>query len=237
MVINKNQNSNPSIIFENSDFIVVNKPAGLLVHKPNYFSQEKTLVDWLIERYPEIKKVGENLKLRPGIVHRLDRETSGLILIPRHQKAFEYFKNLFQNHQIKKSYLALVHGKLKPKKAIIEKSISLKPGTTKRTVYKGKMTKEAITEYKVLKYYPDFSFVELIPHTGRTHQLRVHLASLHHPIVGDQVYSFRSNPFGLKRQFLHAFSLEFSWNGQRFRIEADLPQELQSIIDRLEKES
>ncbi len=239
-------------IYEDKNFLAVYKPSGLLVHPTaaNRKAQsiEPTLVDWLIKKYPEIKNVGDLpadgqvTQIRPGIVHRLDKDTSGVLLVARNQKYFEYLKNLFQTRQIKKNYLALVYGKLEPKVGVIKKPIRLKSGTTKRTVWRGKAEKEAITEYKVLKYFhitnPDdrnnllyFSFVRVMPKTGRTHQIRVHLASVGHPIVGDSLYGPKVNPLGLKRLFLHAESLEFSTaNGKRIKIEAGLPKELQNII-------
>ncbi|MEK7146632.1 MAG: pseudouridine synthase, partial [Patescibacteria group bacterium] len=151
----------PSVIYETADFVAVNKPAGLLVHRIKLKMEngergmEPTLVDWLLKKYPEIKNVGDDPKNRPGIVHRLDKDTSGVILIARNQKFFEYLKNLFQNHQIKKTYLALVYGKLQSKTGVIEKPIALKSGSLKRTVRisdKVRMVKEAVTEYKVKKF-------------------------------------------------------------------------------------
>ncbi|MFA5084130.1 MAG: RluA family pseudouridine synthase [Candidatus Paceibacterota bacterium] len=228
-----------SLIYETRDFIAVNKPAGVLVH-PIKDSREETLVDWVLKRYPEVKNVGDDPAIRPGIVHRLDRDTSGVILIARNQEFFEYLKNLFKTHQIKKTYLALVWGKLEPKSGEINAPIGIKSGTIKRTVWqkRAKDLKEAITEYKVKKYFKDFSLVELNPKTGRTHQIRIHLASVNHPVVGDKLYGFKKTemPFDLSRQFLHAFSLEFSAaDGHRIKIEAELPEELGMIIDTLEK--
>ncbi len=254
----------PQIIYKDKNFLAVNKPAGMLTHQVSgvkyQVSREKILTDLLVEKYPEIKKVGDSSvisgqanQFRPGIVHRLDKDTSGVILIARNQDYFEYLKKLFQEHKIKKTYLALVWGKLEPKIGIIKKPISLKTGTIKRTIWKGGLTKEAITEYRVKKYLKFksyetksrkiYSLVEIMPKTGRTHQIRVHLASIGHPIVGDSVYGPKdhkgklsvsygaSNPFGLTRQFLHAESLEFNIaDGKRIKIEADLPEDLQKII-------
>jgi len=246
-----------SLIYETKDFIAVNKPAGLLVHPINdsrfkiQDSKEETLVDWALERYPEIKNVGDEPEIRPGIVHRLDRDTSGVILICRNQKFFEYLKNLFKTHQIKKTYLALVWGKLEPKIGEINTPIGIKSGTIKRTVYQKKVKdlKEAITGYEVLKYYQHksdsnqhesatFSLLKVTPKTGRTHQIRIHLASINHPVAGDKLYGFKKMkiPFDLDRQFLHAVSLEFSSaDGHRIRIEAELPEELKTIIDTFDK--
>lgn len=244
----------PKIIFENENFVAVNKPAGLLMHQVSGANrQEETLIGKIIEKYPEIKKVGDPLansgqvNFRPGIVHRLDKDTSGVVLIARNQKYFEYLKNLFQSRKIKKIYWTLVWGELKPNKGIIDKPISLKPGTTKRTVFGGKMEKEAITEYEVIKVFKKqeiknkeqvFSLLKVEPKTGRTHQIRIHLSSVYHPVVGDQLYgskkflSLSKDFFGLTRQFLHAQSLEFpTEEGKRVKIEADLPEDLQKILD------
>lgn len=231
------------IIYETPDFLAVNKPAGLLVH-PVKNSKEPALTDWLLKKYPEIKEVGDDPKIRPGIVHRLDKDTSGVILICRNQKFFEYAKNLFQEHKIKKNYLALAHGKVVPEKGIIKKSIRIKNGSIKRTIWHGKGEKEAITEYKVIKILKkingkeqSFSLLKMSPKTGKTHQIRVHLASIGHPIVGDSLYGPKENPFGLKRQFLHAESLEFnSTNGSRIKIESELPDDLKNILDKLSGE-
>lgn len=240
-----------SLIYETKDFIAVDKPAGVLVHEvpsiKHRVPREETLVDWVLEKYPEVKNVGDLpagrqvIQIRPGIVHRLDRDTSGVILIARNQEFFEYLKNLFKTHQIKKTYLALVWGKLEPKFGEIKIPIGIKTGTIKRTVWqkRAKDIKEAITDYRVKKYFNDFSLVELTPKTGRTHQIRIHLASLGHPVVGDKLYGFQKNknpqsntPFNLNRQFLHAVSLEFSSaDGHRIMIEAELPEELKRIID------
>lgn len=246
-----------SIIYEDKNFLALYKPANLLVHPARIFkspfakqipggsfsiSKQPTLVNWLIKQYPEIKTVGDHPQIRPGIIHRLDKDTSGVILIARNQRYFEYLKHLFQTHQVKKTYLALVYGKIEPKVGTIKKPIRLKSGTTKRTVWKGKMEKEAITKYRVLRYFRItnpcdrknllyFSLLRVIPKTGRTHQIRVHLASIGRPIVGDSLYGPKTNPFGLKRQFLHAESLEFNTaDGRRIKIEAGLPEELKNVL-------
>jgi 23S rRNA pseudouridine1911/1915/1917 synthase len=240
------------VIYETPDFLAINKPAGVLVHKIEVSKlkvSEETLVDWLLENYPEIKNVGDNPKIRPGIIHRLDRDTSGVILVCRNQIFFNYAKKLFQEHKIKKNYLALVWGRLKLRTGTIEKPIAIKSGTIKRTTWRGRDEKTAITAYQVLKYlkyngYSSivnkvlwFSLVKVQPKTGRTHQIRVHLASIGHFVVGDPLYEHKENPFGLKRQFLHAESLEFSLeNGQRIKIEAELPNDLKSVIEKLNEE-
>jgi 23S rRNA pseudouridine1911/1915/1917 synthase len=217
----------PKIIYEDKDFLAVYKPAGLIVHKTKN-KEEYSLVDWLIKKYPEIKNVGDEPVLRPGIVHRLDKDTSGIMLVARNQDTFNYFKNLFQKHLIKKTYLALVWGKPKENKGIINKSIGLKSGTTKRSIHSSKMQKQAITEYKVLKSFKDekgnlLSLLEVFPETGRTHQIRVHLKSIGCPVCGDKLYGKKDD--GFKRLMLHCLSLEFSINNSKIKIEFEIPKE------------
>ncbi|MEK7634486.1 MAG: RluA family pseudouridine synthase [Patescibacteria group bacterium] len=240
-----------NVIYKDNNFLAINKPAGVLVHQINLkpktqnLKSEFILVDWLLEKYPEIKNVGDAPEIRPGIVHRLDKDTSGIIIVALNQEYFDYLKSLFQNHQIKKEYLALVYGKLKSKKGVINKPIALKSGTTKRTIWKGKMEKEAITEYEALKEFKYkisdkknkeeyFSLIKVMPKTGRTHQIRIHLSSIGHPIVGDSLYGPKKNVLNLNRQFLHAKSLEFSLSdGHRMKIEADLPEDLKNVLSGL----
>lgn len=242
----------PQIVYEDENFLAVNKPAGLLVHPvrvssphgssgrasagadsngvhPIQKSGEPTLTDWLIKRYPRLKTVGDRPDIRPAIVHRLDRETSGLLLLPKTQEYFDYLKGLFQRKQIKKTYLVWVFGVPKKRTGIINQPIALKSGSIKRSVYGGKMEKEATTEYRLRKVMDSdsqqFSLLEVYPRTGRTHQIRVHLASIGHPVVGDRLYSSRLQPAWAKRLMLHAWSLEFSpMPERRLRLEADVPK-------------
>lgn len=219
----------PEIIYQDSDVLAVNKPAGLLVHPIRGKKPEPTLVDWLLKKFPEVKSVGDDPETRPGIVHRLDKETSGVMIIARHQKAFEYLKNLFQTRQMKKTYLALVWGKVKERSGLIEKPLGIKTGSVKRTarVENAKMVKEAKTVYRVKRYFDGFTLLEVEPLTGRTHQIRVHLASIGHPIAGDTLYTKRLAPNGLTRMFLHAESIELTLpSGARIKLSAELPPEL-----------
>ena len=223
------------IVFEDKNIIVIDKPAGLLVHPTNK-NEKNTLIDWLINKYPEIKNIGED-KTRPGIVHRLDKDTSGLMVIAKNNKTFFYLKKQFKNRLVEKKYLALVAGKLKDEKGIITKAIgrSRKKGI-KQTVAPIVPRKEAITKYKVLKEYPEYSLIEAIPKTGRMHQIRVHLASIGHPIAGDSQYKFKRQPCpkNLERQFLHASYLKFKLpNGEIKEFHSNLPKDLEKILKNL----
>ena len=230
---------NIQIIYEDKNFVAVNKPAGLLVHRVQSKTKEATLVDWLLEHYPQIKSVGDDCQIRPGIVHRLDKGTSGVLLVAKNQEYFDYLKKLFQRHEIEKIYLALVWGKVVPKEGIVDKPIGLKPGSVKRTVFinKAKMVKSAITKYKVKEYLlaskaglPNYSLLEVAPKTGRTHQIRIHLASIGHPVVGDPLYGGK-RASDLGRLFLHAYSLEFTpEQGKKIKLVADLPSDLTDYL-------
>lgn len=236
------------IIFENEDFLAINKPAGLLVH-PTNISKEETLVDWIAEKHPEIIGVGdpsddkEQEILRPGIVHRLDRDTSGIMLIAKTNDAFFYLKNLFQEKKIKKNYSALVFGNFSEKSGVIDKPIGIKSSSIKRSTAAKKIrdVKEAQTEYKVIKNYSldngrKFALLEVYPRTGRTNQIRVHLASVGHSVVGDKIYGSQKlhSPEGLDRMFLHAFGLEMPLkDGSIMRLEADLPDDLKIVLENL----
>lgn len=227
------------VIYEDKNFLALNKPAGLLVHGAASRSAgaEPTLVNSVLRSWPEVARVGDNPAKRPGIVHRLDKDTSGIILVAKNQTAFNYLKNLFKKREIKKTYRALVHGRMPESRGVIEKPVSIKPGTVKRTVHAGKLAKEANTEYKVLQVFDGFSWIEVIPKTGRTHQIRLHLASIGHPIVGDSLYGRKKDRAVLPdvgRQMLHAYSLEFSSSaGKRVRLAADLPEDMEDALEYL----
>jgi len=223
----------PDLIFENNDFLVVNKPAGLMVHgaKVNPARRidearaaEPTLVDWLIARYPGVRTVGDEPTLRPGIVHRLDKATSGVMVIAKTQTSFEYLKKLFQEHRMEKTYFALVFGIPPKDHGVIDAPIGIKNGSLKRSVHATKMAKPAVTEYSVVKKFDLFSLLKVNPKTGRTHQIRVHLASIGHPIVGDPMYGKKMLPAFAHRLMLHAGAIAFSDDkGNRFVFEAPFP--------------
>lgn len=232
---------NIKIIYEDENVLAINKPAGLVIHADGK-TEEETLVDWIKENCPEIKGVGEPMELsdgriidRPGIVHRLDRMTSGILLIAKTQESFENLKEQFKNREIQKSYRAFVYGKVKKDEDIIDRPIGRSPSDFRRWSAqrgaRGKM-REAITEYKVLERGEKYSFIEVNPKTGRTHQIRVHFKAINYPIMCDPLYAPKGeHALGLDRLALHAYSLEFSLlNGERLKLEAELPEEFEKAL-------
>jgi 23S rRNA pseudouridine1911/1915/1917 synthase len=223
------------IIFQNKDLIVVDKPAGLAVH-PGVGTKEKTLVDFLLEKFPEIKDVGDAPEIRPGIVHRLDKETSGVMVVARNQKTFECIKDFFKNRQIEKKYLALVHGKLKEKEGQVEGEMGRsKKDFRKQALVRGKISvrreRYSLTFYKVKRELEKYSLLEVSPKTGRMHQIRVHLHSIAHPIVGDKKYTFKEyRNIPASRMFLHAISISFIGpDNKKYFFESHPPKEFENF--------
>ena|SRR3989344_3617321 len=222
------------ILYEDKEILVVNKPAGLLVH-PAGKSKEKTLVDFLLKKYPEIKNVGDPSAgglTRPGIVHRLDKETSGVLIVAKTQRAFDFLKKQFQDRSIKKKYLALVWGKIKRERGMIDSPIGRSRNDARRRLSghraDGKL-REALTEYKVLKRGEKMTLLEVYPRTGRTHQIRVHLAGIGHPVVGDKLYAPQRKDFS--RLALHAVSIKLkNLTGKEIKIEAPIPSDLKKVF-------
>lgn len=225
-----------SIIYEDAHYIAVNKPAGLVVH-PDGKRDEPALTDWILKNYPDIKGVGEPIELsdgktiqRPGIVHRIDKETSGVLLIAKDQEAHELLKYQFQERTVKKKYYAFVYGELKDKYGIINRPM----GRSKSDFRKWSATRgargelrEAETWYTVIKTTKLASYVLVEPKTGRTHQIRVHFAAINHPIVHDGLYAAGKQAlFGFTRNALHAFSITFrNFEGKEVTVEAPLPKD------------
>lgn len=225
-------------VYEDENILAIVKPAGVLVHAVPPASminspRELTVSDWVRKKYPSARHTGD--ARRPGIVHRLDKNTSGVMVVAKTPRGFEYLKNLFKAGEIRKTYLALVEGAVAQRSGRIEKPIAIKSGTIKRTTFAGKDAKRAVTEYSVVNILEcggkKFSLVRAIPKTGRTHQIRVHFASLHHPVAGDTLYGAKDGTLGLRRQFLHAESLEFNLeNGKRIKIESELQGDLAEAL-------
>jgi len=229
----------PTVVSENDDFIVVEKPAGIVVH-PSAASPNGTLVNWLLLKYPEISGVGED-STRPGIVHRLDKDTSGLMLVCRTQSSFNFFKEGFKERKISKSYTALVKGEMDNNEGSIMFPISRDPENPfKRealdvTYPLPQGAREAETYWAKIKSYSGLTLLEVIPKTGRTHQIRVHLAATGHPIVGDSLYRGPKLD-GFSRIFLHASKLEFEGpSGKKHSFVSPLPHELEEVLNKLEE--
>ncbi|KKW11093.1 MAG: Pseudouridine synthase, RluA family [Parcubacteria group bacterium GW2011_GWA2_49_9] len=235
------------ILYEDKDVLVINKPAGLVVHSDGR-TKEPTLVEWILKKYPKIKGVGDPLdaehatvdaNLRPGIVHRLDRETSGALIIAKNQEAFYFLKHQFKKQEVHKTYHAFVYGKVKNDDGLIDRPIArsrTNPVLWSATRGRKGEDREAITEYRVLQRGGDYSFLELYPRTGRTHQLRVHLKAINYPIVADKLYSKNEPALGFKRLALHSRQISFLLpDGKRMRVEAPYPADFLAAKKPLEK--
>lgn len=223
------------IVFEDDDIIVIDKKSGLLVH-PTEKMEPETLVNGLLAYYPKIKNVGDD-KLRPGIVHRLDKDASGLMLVCKNQKAFAYYKKLFQERKIKKIYTVLVHGQMEKPAGLIDMPIARSVSGSKMAARsKEQGGKEALTKYSVIKQFKNFSLLEVEILTGRTHQIRVHLNALNHPVVGDKLYKQKKVKEKLEtdRPFLHATILGFTNLQDKYQeFKSKVPTKLQKIIKKL----
>ena len=238
-----------NILAETPDYLVINKPSGLVVHADGR-SNEYTLVNWIQETYPETSGVGEMMIIehkgeqitieRPGIVHRLDRETSGVMVIAKTQTMYECLKQQFANHTISKKYTALIAGWPKATRGIIDVPIGrsttdIRKWTADRSA-RGKL-RDAVTRYVVTNQYSDhdekrFARVDLYPETGRTHQLRVHMKHLGYPIIGDELYGAHTVGIGgAERCMLHALQLQFTdLNNQVITTIAPLPADFRTVI-------
>jgi 23S rRNA pseudouridine1911/1915/1917 synthase len=213
------------ILYEDNDLLVVDKPAGLTVHPaPGHYTH--TLVNAILAHVPELDTEETN---RPGIVHRLDKDTSGLIIIAKNGEAHMKLADQFKSRTISKTYTALVHGRLSPQNGIIDASIGRDPRDRKRMAVTSQ-GREARTEYTVIRYLGNYTLLEVKPKTGRTHQIRVHLAAIGFPIVGDAVYGAKSE--FLSRQFLHACKLVFKLpsSGEQREFESELPTDLTETL-------
>lgn len=223
------------VVYKDSDVIVIEKPAGIAVH-PAPGIKEKTLVEILLERYPDLRGVGESPE-RPGIVHRLDKETSGLLLVARNQASFVNLKKQFQERDIEKEYIVLAHGKISDDvgqiKFRIGRSVKYARMAARPESQEGR---EAVTEYEVIKRFANATLVKVHILTGRTHQIRAHFHALGHPVVGDPLYKIK----GIKirhlppRLFLHAAKLGFKdLRGEYHEFLSPLPEELEEYLNKL----
>jgi len=207
---------------------VVNKPSGEVVH-PSPGHREGTLVHAILAHCSDLAGVGG--RLRPGIVHRLDKDTSGVLLVAKNDRALRHLQDQFKGRQVRKTYLALVEGRMSARRGRVEAPIGRDPGSRKRmaVVPRGR---EAITRFRVLRYIGDYSIVEARPLTGRTHQIRVHFAFLGHPVVGDSLYGPRHSVLLCPRQFLHAWCVGFRHptSDEWLEFRAPLPSDLRAVL-------
>lgn len=219
------------VIYEDSEVVVVNKPAGLTVH-PGAGRAGGTLVNAILARIPDLAGVGD--ALRPGIVHRLDKDTSGLLVIAKTPRALASLQEQVASRRVTRRYLALVHGTIPHEQGTIDAPIGRHPRhRTKMAVVPG--GREAITRYRVIERFARHTLVEAQLVTGRTHQIRVHFAHIGHPVAGDQAYARRRDDLQIGRQALHAFRLQFNHpaSGEAIMFEAPLPPDLERALARL----
>jgi 23S rRNA pseudouridine1911/1915/1917 synthase len=226
------------VVYEDDDLVVINKPAGMVVH-PAHGHERGTLVNALLARYPDLAALGESetdSAARPGIVHRLDRDTSGLIMVARTPQALRRLQQQFKARTVEKTYLALVFGRPEAAEGIIEVPLGRDPRFRQKMAPRAD-GKPARTHYRVLEDFEQYSLLEIGLETGRTHQIRVHLAWLKCPVVGDTVYGRKKNVLGLKRQFLHAWRLRFRHprTGETIELEAPLDTHLQAVLEQLRR--
>jgi len=236
----------PKIIFENKNFVVLAKPIGLLIH-PTDRGETNTLVSWLLEKYPQIKNVGEE-KYREGIIHRLDKDVSGIMIATKTNKAYTHLKDQFKKRLVKKEYTALVYGQIPNETGEVDLPIGRnKEGQFVAHPRQGKIKfqdqdKIAKTKYKVVEYIKDYTLLRVQILTGRTHQIRAHLSAIGHPILGDQIYKPKKKFFHFLRRkikvinpgriFLHSTKIGFNdLNNQWQEFESPLPKKLTDFLD------
>ena len=220
------------IVYEDDDIMVINKPSGLTVH-PGSGNKNNTLVNGLLDYTNSLSDI--NGEERPGIVHRLDKDTSGLMLVAKSNRAHQILTEDFQNHDVKRTYWALIKGVFPHNTALIDAPIGRDEKNRKKMAVTSKNSKKAITHLKVIKRYQNYTLVELSLETGRTHQIRVHLSYIGYPIVNDPVYNSKdSTEFG---QFLHSKTIDFIHpiTKEHLHFESELPEEFQKFLNNIEK--
>lgn len=213
------------LVFEHEHFLIVEKPAGLITHQPEHASDTISLADIIAAQRPEIASVGQ--EGRKGIVHRLDRNTSGLLIVARTQHGYDTFVEQFKEHKIKKTYYAVVKGHPEATGSITA-SIMRHPADPRKMLCTKGDGRQARTDYEVIHMFDEYSLVKAYPFTGRTHQIRVHMATAGHPVLGDPVYGTHSKL--IKRQALHAHKLAFEFDGQPFEFTSTLPEDIKALL-------
>ena len=229
----KVQNIPIDVIYEDKDIIVVNKPKGMVVHPANG-NPDGTLVN-AIMAICKGSLSGIGGEIRPGIVHRLDKDTSGLLIVAKNDMAHVNMSEQIKRHEVKKTYIALVRGIVKENQATIDMPIG-RSNSDRKKMAVTKNGKNAVTHIKVLKRYDKYTLLEINIETGRTHQIRVHLAHIGYPVIGDYIYSNGKNEFGIVGQCLHAKSLEFKHpiTGKDMKLEAPIPEYFEKVLQELD---
>ena len=224
------------VIYEDKDIIVVNKPKGMVVHPANG-NPDKTLVNAILAMCKDSLS-GIGGEIRPGIVHRLDKDTSGLLIVAKNDLAHINMSKQIQDRQVIKKYIALVRGIVPEDEATIDMPIARSKKDRKKMAV-DKDGKNAVTHFKVLKRYDKYTLLELKIDTGRTHQIRVHMSYIGHPVVGDTTYPNGKNEFGIEGQMLHAKYLEFKHpiTGETLKLEAQLPQYFENVLKKLDEDN
>jgi 23S rRNA pseudouridine1911/1915/1917 synthase len=231
-----------SILYEDPSIIVIDKPPGMVVH-PAYGNPSGTLVNALLYHCKDL--AGINGVLRPGIVHRLDKDTSGVIVVAKDDEAFHYLTKQFKNRTVKKVYSAIVYGRFSQDEGLIDSAIGRHPSERKRMSTRTKRGREAITHWKKVEEFDGCTLLEIFPQTGRTHQIRVHLSSIGHPVLGDPLYGRKGRPGTIhdpvlkecvkrmNRQALHAQRLEFTHprSGERIQFISPIPQDMKEALE------
>lgn len=233
----KAEKINIDVLYEDKDIIVVNKPKGMVVH-PAAGNYSGTLVNALMEY------CGDNLSdingiIRPGIVHRIDKDTSGVLVVAKNNTAHERLSAMLKEHDITRIYVAIVEGVIREQAGRIEAPIGRHPVERKKMSVNTKHGRHAVTHFKVLERFRDSTYVELTLETGRTHQIRVHMSYIGHPIIGDEVYGRKKQRYGIKGQVLHAKVLGFNHptTGEYMEFTADIPEYFQKLLENLRMES
>ncbi len=223
----------PQIIYENHNLLAVNKPPGIVVfHEEGYKGEEKSLASLLSIKHPSLRNVGG---IRNGAVHRLDKETSGVILFAKNEKTLSFLQKALLEKKVKKRYITLVFKRVKKDEGEVKTFIERSPKDRRRqrAVKKGK--REAVTFFKTIKKFKEHSLLEVFPETGRKHQIRCHLFSIGHPIAGDKLYRFKDqkDPPDLQRHFLHAEKIEIETPEGRMEFKAKLAEDLEKVLKNL----
>lgn len=222
------------ILFEDQDVLVLNKPQGMVVH-PAPGNYAGTLVNALLYHCKDLS--GINGTKRPGIVHRLDKDTSGVLVVAKNDFAHQKLAAQLKERSMQRTYLAIVHGRIREDRGRIEAPIGRHPVHRKKMAVVERNAKEAVTEYAVMERFRDYTLIRASLHTGRTHQIRVHLAYIKHPVLGDPVYGPKQNPFGLTAQVLHAYRLCFKHprSGAEMVFEAPMPPRFEQVLKTLRR--